>query len=64
MRLNPICGACFFIGKNKWNLQFAIFTLQKGATPLYIAAEKGKTDTVHYLVQNGADVNRPKKVRN
>ena len=49
--------------KNKRNLQFTMFTLQTGATPLYVAAGKGHTDTVHYLVQNGADINRPEEVR-
>ena len=63
MGLNPICDACFIIDENKWKFQFAIFTLQTGATPLYIAAERGHQDTVHYLVQNGADINRPKEVR-
>ena len=43
--------------------QFAIFTLQDGATPLYIAAQNGHQDTVNYLVQNGADINRPMEVR-
>ena len=53
----------FLLMKNKWNMQFAIFTLQDGATPLFAAAQNGHQDTVHYLVQNGADINRPREVR-
>ena len=63
MGLTLICDAWFLIDENKWNLQFAKFTLQTRATPLHIAAYQGHTVTVHYLVQNGADINRPKEVR-
>ena len=63
MRLDQICDAWFLIDKDKWNFQFAIFTLQDGTTPLFIAAQHGHTDTVHYLVQNGADINRPEEVK-
>ena len=36
---------------------------QTGATPLFIASQKGHTDIVNILIRNGACVNMAKKVR-
>ena len=35
---------------------------QDGATPLYIASEKGHSDTVNTLIRNGANINQSTKV--
>ena len=35
---------------------------QTGATPLYIASEKGHTDVVNILIKGGADVNLARNV--
>ena len=36
---------------------------QNGATPLYVAAQKGHVQVVEALVQAGADKDAPTKVR-
>ena len=43
------------------HLLFLVY-IQTGATPLYIACQQGHSDTVDTLIQNGADINQPKKV--
>ena len=35
---------------------------QDGATPLYIASEKGHRDIVNILIRNGADINLARNV--
>ena len=36
---------------------------QDGATPLFIASERGHSDVVNILIRNGADVNKSMEVR-
>ena len=38
-------------------------TLQKGNTPLHIAAENGHEKIVHLLITRGASINQPDMVR-
>ena len=39
-----------------------IFTVQDGASSLYMASQKGHTDTVDLLLKAGADVHQTSKV--
>ena len=44
-------------------LLLSTFVLQDGCTLLYVAAQEGKTEVAHVLLQAGADVDRPAEVR-
>ena len=39
-----------------------ISVIQEGATPLYIASQKGHTDVVDYLIRAGASINLAARV--
>ena len=43
-------------------LHVTIPLTQDGATPLYMASQKGHSDVVNILISNGADVNIAKEV--
>ena len=47
------------VGDGNWYFPLT----QNGATPLFIASQKGHSDVVNILIRNGADVNMAKEVR-
>ena len=53
-------------GVNLWRTHSVCSSLipltQTGATPLYLASQYGRSDTVNTLIRNGANVNQPQKV--
>ena len=54
------------IGRNLWYTH-SVYSLlisltQTGATPLFIASQKGHSDIVNTLITSGADINRPRNV--
>ena len=60
----PVIPTHIMVGPHQLFIQLNIWLLlQQGATPLQVAALKGHTDVVKFLVDNRADINAAKNVR-
>ena len=63
------CKVCYIFNKTMLiitvhpSLHVVIPLTQTGATPLHIASGMGRSDVVHILIRNGADVNLAHNVR-